>query len=206
MCFSANNFLSLLLTLSWRFFGIRLTFWCLGWKFSWHLDLASWFSDLPMRKIRLGIVSAMSSLNSEDDEMVSTWLPENEDDCVTASPNWSNKSRSISDLRPSATIVNVAEREIHPLLKTRACTLASLRIGSFKRVLNCGVALLCTQNACELLFTTCDARDWLRMLLAFPESTNRVVEILPILIGMFRGYNFPILFCMRTTILSCPLL
>ena len=56
----------------------------------------------------------MCSLNTEDGEMVLTCLPENEDDCVTASPNWLNKSLRISGFKPSATTVNVAEFEVHP--------------------------------------------------------------------------------------------
>ena len=148
----------------------------------------------------------MCSLNSEDGEKVLTWLPGNENDCVTANPDCSNKSWPISIFRPSAETVNVAKCEVHSLLDAGDWALPSKRMGSIEKVLNCGFVLSWIQRACGMLLTTCDAKDRLKMLHAFTESTSRVVEILPILIGMFRGSIFAIWFWVRATQLSSTLL
>ena len=120
---------------------------------------ATWFYKCPIRDIGLGNFNAIFSLNSETGEIVFTWLPEDEEDCVTASRSWSNKSRPINDFKPSATTMIVAEREVQPLLDTGVCILTSMRIGSFEKVLSCGFALSQTQNAYGLLLTTCYACD-----------------------------------------------
>ena len=185
-CFSTNNFLSSQLTLSWRLFGMRLPFWCLGWKSLWKLDLATWFFDLPVREIRLGKFLAICSLKSDEEEMVLTLLPCTEEVCVTTRPRWSNRSLSMRDLRPSATTVKVADVNVHRLLVMRVCIFPSIWIGSFEIVLKYGLIFSLIQTAFELIFITCVARDRLKLLHALPESTRRVVEMLPILIGILR--------------------
>ena len=127
----------------------------------------------------------MSLLNFDYGEIVLTWLLEDEEDCVTASPKRWNRSRPINDFRPSVTTRNVAELLVQPLLDTGFCTLPSMWIGSFKKFRSCRFGLSQTQNACEMLSTTCDASDQFRMLHALPKSTSSFVEILPIFIGMF---------------------
>ena len=62
-----------------------------------------------MREIRLVKFLAICSLNSHDAEMVLTWLPCTEEDCVTARPTLSNRSLPMRDLRPPTTTVKVAD-------------------------------------------------------------------------------------------------
>ena len=140
ICFSSSNFFSSLLSLSCRLIGIRLPFWCLGWKFLWKLDWATWFLDLPMRDTKFGKVFGICSLNSDKEEMLLTRLPFSDEDCVTARPSWSNKSRPIRDLRPSAITVNVAESKVHPLPVTGDCIFPLMWIGSFEKFMSCGKA------------------------------------------------------------------
>ena len=146
-----------------------------------------------MRDIKLGNFDGMWSLNSECDEVVLTSY-------------WSNKSVPNNDLKPSATTVNVADRVFQPLLHTGVCILVSMRIVSLEKILSSGFAFSWTQNACELLLTTRNAIDWLGMLHTLPESARSVVEMLPILSGMFRGSIFARSFSIIATILSSPLL
>ena len=115
MCFSASNFLSSVLTLSWRLIGIRLPFWSLGWKSLWNSDFATRIFHLPIRDIKPGKVLAICSLNSGD-AMLLTRLPFRNVDWVTANPSWANKSRPIKDFKPSATTVKVAESHAQHLL------------------------------------------------------------------------------------------
>ena len=176
MCFSSNDFLSSMWTLSWRFIGMRLPFWCLGWTSLWKLDLATWFFDLPMCEIRLGKFLAICSLNSVNAEMVLTWLLCTEEYCVTARPRWSNRSLPMRDLRPSATTVKIVEFDVHPLLVMGVCILPSTWIGSLENVLSCGMTFSWFQTACGLLFTTCVASDQLKILHALPESKRRVTN------------------------------
>ena len=113
ICFSASNFLSSVITFSWRLIGIRLPFWCLGWKSLWILDFATWIFDRPIRDTKPGKVVAICSLNSGD-AMLLTRLPFKYR--VTASPSWANKSRPIKVFKPSATTVKVADSHAQPLL------------------------------------------------------------------------------------------
>ena len=89
-----------------------------------------------MPEIRLGKFCALCSLNSDDDEMVLTSLPWDEEDCVTYRPNLSKKPRPIRDFSPSATTKNVAKFEVQPLGVIGACTFPSMRIGAFESVLS----------------------------------------------------------------------
>ena len=57
--FSSNKFLSSILIFCCKLFGIRLPFWCLGWKSLWNLDFATWFFDPPIRDINSGKVFAI---------------------------------------------------------------------------------------------------------------------------------------------------
>ena len=184
--------------------GMRLPLWCLGLKFLRNFNFATWFYKRPIRDIGLGNVNPIFSLNSESGQIVSTWLPEDEEDCVTASRIWSNKFRLMNDFKPSATNVNVAEREVQSLLDTGVCVLTSIWIGSFEKVLSCGFALSRNQNACGPLLTTCYAFDWLRILHELAESTWSVVEMFLILIGTCRGSIFATSFWLRAAILSSP--
>ena len=59
---------------------------------------------------------------------------------------------------------------------------------------------------CWLPFTTFEASNRLRILHALPESTRRVVEMLPILMGILRGFIFDYSFSMRAAVLYSPLL
>ena len=148
-----------MLTLSWRFIGIRQHFWCLGWKSLWKLDLAAQSFDLPMREIRLRKFLAICSLISDDLETVLTWLLCSEEDCVTARPRWSNRSLPMRDLRPSATTVKVSEYDIHPLLVMGVYTLPSIWIGSLENVLSCGTDLLMNPDS-KWTFFHYLRRDW----------------------------------------------
>ena len=73
--------------------------------------------------------------------------------------------------KPSATTVNVAERVFQPLIDTGVCILPSMQIDLLEKVLSFGFAFWQSQIASELLSTTHDAFDWLRMLHALPELT-----------------------------------
>ena len=114
-----------------------------------------------MRKIRLGKFSAICSLNSDDEEMLLTWLPCTEDDCVSARPRWSNRSLTMKDLRPSATTAKVAEFDAHPLLAMEVYNLPSIWIGSLENVLSCGLNLTWIQTAWGLLKSSRQKRhEW----------------------------------------------
>ena len=82
--------------------------------------------------------------------------------------------------RPSATTVNVATSQVQPLLVIGDCIFPSTWIVSFENIQSCGDTVLLIQNARGLLCTTCEAIERLRIKHALPESSSRVVLILPI--------------------------
>ena len=205
ICFSSNNFSSSLLTFPCKLIGMRLTFWCLGWKSIWNLDFATWFFDLPIRDISSGKVFAICSFNSGE-EMLLTRSPFWDVDWVTASPSWSNKSRPIMDFSSSATTVILAESQVQPLLVIWDCIFPSTRIGPFEKFRSCADICSLIPKARGLLCTACDVIERLRIQHALPESTSSVVLILPILIGMLRRSTFSTAFSIIAILLSSPLL
>ena len=83
--------------------------------------------------------------------------------------------------------LNVAAWVGQPLQETRGLDLSFICIGLFEKARSCGLTVSRIQIAKELQLIIRVASDWFRMLQVLPESTSTVVEILPIMIGMFRS-------------------
>ena len=100
------------------------------------------FFVLPIREIRLGKFFAMCSLNSDDEEMLLTWLPWDEVDCVTARPKLPNRSLPSRGFRTTATKVEIAKFDVQPSLVIWVCIFPTMWIGSLENVLSCGLTFL----------------------------------------------------------------
>ena len=120
MCFSFSIFLSSELTLDCRLIELPLFFWCRGWKCLWNFDLATWFLVFEYEISDLRNEGLHFLLFAHCDKMIFTWLSLWEEDCLTASPSWSKRSRPMSGLRPLATTVEV---EVGKLVCTSHCLL-----------------------------------------------------------------------------------
>ena len=204
--FYLGSFLCSLSTLSFRLFVMRLPFLMSVLKSLWNFVFTTKFYEILIRISSSGIFISIFHLITDFVEMVFTWLPFCEDDWVTAIPKWLKKSRLMSDLRPSATTMNLAAGVCHPLLERPVLIFPSIFFGSFEKVRSCGLTVSRKQIAWELLLTNRVASDGFRMLQALSESTRSVVEILPIVIGMIKGSVFAISMWNVATILSTPLL
>ena len=149
---------------------------------------------------------AIFCLNAECGETLFTWLPCWDEDCVMASSSWSNSSRLMSGLRPSATTVNRVADVCQPLLFTDVRFIPSHWMGSVENVRNCDLWISRTHIPYGLLLTTCTASDLFKVLRALTESTGWVVELFLIGMGMLRGSIFSSSLCIVATILWSPLL
>ena len=147
-----------------------------------------------MRDTKFGKVFAMCSLNSDEEQMLLMRLPLGEEDCVTARPSWSYKSRPIRDLRPSARTVNATEWKVHPVACDWGVYLSFDVNWLIREISKLWRSLFVDPEGAKTAFYHLQ-REWtIENTACAPGVHGSVVLIWPILMGMLRGSIFAMSF------------
>ena len=162
--------------------------------------------DLPIRDIRFWNCRAIFSMDARCGGMVFTCLPFCDEVRVNASHSVSKKLQSLSCLRSSTTIVKMATAISQSSLVTGVRNLTSMWIGSFEKFCSCDMFFWRTHIAYALLLINRGPSGLFKMLQALPESTSRLEEMFPFLMGTMRGSVFSRSSFIVKTIVSSSLL